>query len=106
MHLIPWPKTLEIGAGDMQLSADTRIVAGEEQLQPLAEVLSGEIALLTGLKLKATTGPSRAGDIVLQIDKAPARVVEFANNSNIDQDPFVADESMSLRTQYALLRSE
>ena len=69
LHLIPWPKTLELGAGHMQLSTDSRIVAGEEQLKPLAEVLSGEIALLTGLKLKAATGPSRPGDIVLQIDK-------------------------------------
>ena len=53
----------------MQLTADSRIVAGEEQLRPLAEVLSGEIALLTGLKLKATTGLGRAGDVVLRIDK-------------------------------------
>src|SRR5947207_9488599 len=70
LHLIPWPKTLQRGAGRMQLSADSRIVAGEKRLQPLAEVLSGEIALLTGLKLKVATGPSRAGDIVLRIDKA------------------------------------
>ena len=47
----------------MQLTADSRIVAAEEQLQPLAEVLSGEIDLLTGLKLKVTTG--RAGQAIL-----------------------------------------
>src|SRR4051812_6896445 len=69
LHVIPWPKTLQRGTGYMQLSADSRMVAGEEQLQPLAEVLSAEIALLTGLKLKVTAGPSRAGDIVLRIDK-------------------------------------
>ena len=70
LHLIPWPKSLQAGAGHMRLTADSRIVAGEEQLKPLAEVLAGEIALLTGLKLKVTTGPGRAGDIVLKIDKA------------------------------------
>src|SRR5438874_306811 len=67
LHLIPWPKSLHAGTGHMPLSADSRIVASEAQLRPLAEVLSGEIALLTGLKLKVTTGPSRAGDIVLRI---------------------------------------
>jgi len=69
LHLIPWPRTLQLGAGHMQLTAESRIVAGAAQLQPLAEVLSGEIALLTGLKLKVTTGPGQAGDIVLRIDK-------------------------------------
>ena len=68
LHLIPWPKKLQVQAGYMQLTGDSRIVAREKQLQPLAEVLSEEVALLTGLKLKVTTGPSRAGDIVLQID--------------------------------------
>jgi hexosaminidase len=69
LHLIPWPKTLRLGAGHMRLSADTRVVAGEKQLQILAEVLSGEIARVTGLKLKVAAGPGRAGDIVLRIDK-------------------------------------
>lgn len=69
LHLIPWPKTLRVGEGHMPLTADSRIVAGEERLRPLADVLSGEIALLTGLKLKAATGQGRAGDIVLRIDK-------------------------------------
>jgi hypothetical protein len=69
LHLIPWPKTLRLGTGHMPLTADSRIVAAEKTLQPLAEVLSGEIALLTGLKLEVTSGPGRAGDIVLQLDR-------------------------------------
>ena len=68
LHLIPWPKKLQAGAGHMRLTADSRIVASDDQLRPLAEVLSGEIALLTGLKLEVTNGPGRAGDIVLRID--------------------------------------
>jgi Glycosyl hydrolase family 20, catalytic domain/Glycosyl hydrolase family 20, domain 2 len=103
LHLIPWPKTLQSSTGHMPLSTDSRIVAGEEQLQPLAEVLSGEIALLTGLKLKVTTGPSRAGDIVLQIDKTiragepilvlrnrePIRTTDGAHVIAIDQQAVV-----------------
>jgi hypothetical protein len=103
LHLIPWPKKLELGAEHMQLSADSRIVAGEEQLQPLAEVLSGEIALLTGLKLKVASGPCQPGDIVLQIDKTiradeqilalrdrePARTTDGAHSIVIDQQAVV-----------------
>ena len=53
----------------MPLTADSRIVAGDERLRPLAEVLSGEIALFTGVKLPTATGEGRDGDIVLRIDK-------------------------------------
>jgi polysaccharide biosynthesis transport protein len=51
--------------------------------------------------------PTYRATVVLQIDKPPARIVEFSSSTggSLDQDPFVADESMSLRTQYELLRS-
>jgi hexosaminidase len=70
LNLIPWPGTLQVGEGRMKLTADSRIVASQEALQALAEVLSGEIALLTGLKLKVVSEPGRPGDIVLKINKA------------------------------------
>jgi hypothetical protein len=103
LHLIPWPKKLEAGKGHMQISAESRIVAGEEQLRPLAEVLSGELAFLTGLKLKVATGASRAGDIVLRIDKTiqadekiltlrqrePARTTDGAHTVVIDEKAVV-----------------
>ncbi len=103
LHLIPWPKTLQMGAGHMQLAAESRIVAGAEQLQPLAQVLAGEIALLTGLKLEVTTGPGRAGDIVLRVDKEvragekilmlrnrePERTTDGAHAIAIDQQAVV-----------------
>ncbi len=41
LHLIPWPKSLQKGTGHMQLTTESRIVAGNEQLRPLAEVLVG-----------------------------------------------------------------
>ncbi len=70
LHLIPWPKSVKPGAGHMPLTAESRIVVGEEQLRPLAAVLADEIATLTELKLEVTTGASRAGDIVLKINPA------------------------------------
>ena len=70
LHLIPWPKALKQGTGHMPLTAESRIVAGEDSLKPLAEVLADEITTLTGLKLKVTTGAGQAGDIVLKINKA------------------------------------
>jgi hypothetical protein len=47
LHLIPWPKALTSGDGHMPLTEGSRIVAGEDQLKPLAEVLAAEIATLT-----------------------------------------------------------
>jgi hexosaminidase len=103
LHLIPWPKKLQTGTGYMTLSAESRVVAGEERLRPLAEVLAGEIALVTGLKLKAATGAGRAGDIVLRIDKTiragepilalrdrePVRTTDGAHAITIDQQAVV-----------------
>jgi hexosaminidase len=54
----------------MQISATSRIVAGDDRLKPLADVLSGEIDKLTDLKLKVLSGNSQAGDIVLKINPA------------------------------------
>jgi hypothetical protein len=69
LHLIPWPKSLQVTEGYLRLAAKSRVVASQEQLRPLAEIVSGEIAELTGLKLRATTGEGRAGDIVLSVDR-------------------------------------
>jgi hypothetical protein len=82
LHLIPWPKALEPGTGHMPLTAKSRIVATEEQLEPLAEVLADEIAALTGLKLKVATGEARAGDIELKINaglKADEQILMLRN---------------------------
>jgi hexosaminidase len=70
LNLIPWPRVVRVGEGRMKLGAGSRIVASQEALKPLAEILSGEVALLTGLKLKVATGAGRPGDIVLKIDKS------------------------------------
>jgi hypothetical protein len=103
LHLIPWPKALKPGTGHMRLTAESRIVAGEKQLKPLAEVLADEVATLTGLKLEVATGDSRAGDIVLKINKAlkadeqilvlrnrePARTTDGAHAVTINEQAVV-----------------
>jgi hexosaminidase len=68
LHLIPWPKSLEAGDGHLRLSAETRIVAEEQPLQPLARVLAHELRTLTGLDLHVAKGAPRPGDIVLRLD--------------------------------------
>jgi hexosaminidase len=70
LNLIPWPQTVRPGEGRVKLTGTCRIVAAQKELEPLAKVLSGEVASLTGLNLHVASGPGRPGDIVLQIDRA------------------------------------
>lgn len=70
LNLIPWPQIVNLGEGQMVVTADSRIVVGQDGLKNLGELLSGEIASLTGLKLRVTSGASRPGDIVLKLNKA------------------------------------
>ncbi|HMF17605.1 MAG TPA: family 20 glycosylhydrolase [Gemmataceae bacterium] len=70
LNLIPWPQSVQLGQGRMKLTDDSRIVAGQDELEPLGKVLSSEIALLTGLKLKVVADAGRPGDIVLKINNA------------------------------------
>jgi hexosaminidase len=98
LHLIPWPKSLKQNNGYLPLNSETRIAAVDEQLKPLADVLSGEIAKITGLKLKAITGTGQAGDIVLKTartitadeqilvlrNREPVRTTDGAHTLTID----------------------
>jgi len=70
LNLIPWPTSVEMGSGRLALSAQCRIVAMDPSLAPLAQVLTEEIAFMTGLRLTAVAGPAQAGDWVLQLDPA------------------------------------
>lgn len=69
LNLIPWPKSVQMGIGLMSLKADSRIVAGDSRLRPLAAVLKEELLAITGLDLKIVPDSPRAGDIVLKINK-------------------------------------
>ncbi|MCY2932463.1 MAG: family 20 glycosylhydrolase [Planctomycetota bacterium] len=68
LNLLPWPKSVTVEAGHMTLTAASRIVAAQGPLKPLAEILAGEIAQTTGLKLAVVSGEARAGDVVLTIN--------------------------------------
>ena len=67
-HLIPWPKVLTPSQGFLAIREDSRIVAGQKPLVPLARILSEEIEMATGLRLAVVDGHPKAGDIVLQIN--------------------------------------
>ncbi|MHC4200382.1 MAG: family 20 glycosylhydrolase, partial [Planctomycetota bacterium] len=67
-RLVPWPKTLRPGRESLEVTARSRIVAGDRSLAPLAEVLSDEISLVTGVRLATGTGRARRGDVLLAID--------------------------------------
>ncbi|MCF7730093.1 MAG: beta-N-acetylhexosaminidase [Akkermansiaceae bacterium] len=69
LNLIPWPKTIEVKPGVMELTATSRIVVADGGLAPLAAILAGEIRGLTGLELTVADGPGHAGDIVLRINR-------------------------------------
>jgi hexosaminidase len=70
LNLIPWPMVVQLAEGRLRLTAESRIVAAQKALAPLAEVLSREIALLTGLQLRVAAGAGQPGDIVLTMNKA------------------------------------
>jgi hexosaminidase len=99
LHLIPWPKSLTHNTGYLQLNSGSRIVAKDEQLKPLAEVLSEEIEKITGIRLKTAMGIGQESDIVLQINRTikadeqilvlrnrePARTTDGAHTINIGE---------------------
>jgi hexosaminidase len=67
LPLIPRPKSLAREPGEMVLTGQGRIVVTDPKLSPLGRVLSDEIYLTTGLRLRTTGGKPRGGDIVLRL---------------------------------------
>lgn len=89
LNLVPWPKSVTMGQGQMALTPKSRIVATHATLVPLAGVLKRDLVLLTagGLDLEVATGGSRAGDIVLTLDSSfggpEAYVLEVGEQAHI-----------------------
>lgn len=69
-NFVPWPKSVMPGSGSLTLTVSSRIVAAEASLTPLAKVLSGEIHMMSGLRLAPAAGVASANDIVLAVDPA------------------------------------
>ena len=67
---VPWPKSVSAEDGGIAITAASKIVATDPSLAPMAKVLSGEIFMMTGLRLAPATGTAAAGDIVLAVDPA------------------------------------
>ncbi len=76
LNLLPLPKIVKMGEGEMSLSASTRIVATAPELRPLADIFAGELLALTTIRMEVSEAPAtglgpgapRAGDIVLRIN--------------------------------------
>ncbi|GAH69606.1 unnamed protein product, partial [marine sediment metagenome] len=66
VKLIPMAKSLKLAGGEMTITAESRIVATNSKLKPLAEILSNEILTLTKLRLAPAEGEAKPGDIVLK----------------------------------------
>ena len=69
-NLVPWPQSVESAAGGMELTAATRLAAGDEKLLPLARAVAEEVFLLTGRRPKVVNGKARPGDVGLVLDKS------------------------------------
>ena len=67
-QFIPQPKNLTLGQGSLALTAASRILAANPELEPLAKVLAEEIFLTTGIRMTTATGAGKPGDVVLQLD--------------------------------------
>lgn len=65
--LVPAPESIELSGGELRLTSGSRILSTAE-LQPLAQVLSEEIRLVTGLCLDTAQAEPAAGDMALRIE--------------------------------------
>jgi len=86
VSVIPWPASVKAGSGELELGADSRIVARQAELKPLAEVLAEEVFLLTGRRLAATSGRAKPGDIVLELSnslKGEAHAVGITDRASV-----------------------
>ncbi|HEY3320505.1 MAG TPA: family 20 glycosylhydrolase [Planctomycetota bacterium] len=68
LPLVPWPQTIKAGDGALGLQSESRIVAADPKLEPLAKVLAEEIQKLTGLSLAVGAGKAGTGEIGLALD--------------------------------------
>ncbi|MCY2929179.1 MAG: family 20 glycosylhydrolase [Planctomycetota bacterium] len=66
--IVPWPQSVVLQPGAMPLTGAARIIAANDKLTPLANVLAEEIAAVTGLKVAPAAGAAKPGDIELALD--------------------------------------
>ena len=86
LNLVPWPRQVSVQDGSLALTSESRIVADDESLLPLAELFAEEIAAVAGKQFKAVSGKPKAGDIVLELDpslKDEAHTVAIEQNATV-----------------------
>ncbi|MCY2931716.1 MAG: family 20 glycosylhydrolase [Planctomycetota bacterium] len=89
LTLIPWPKTVKEGGGELAVKPSAKIVATSKELLPLGRVLTEELFRLTGLRLAVEEGKGGDGDIVLAIDRSLAAEGRYFSHA-VDVDKTVA----------------
>ncbi len=70
VKLLPWPKSVSMGHGEVSISSESRILVGSPELEPLAGILREELRRVIGLELdlKSDARFPQNGDIVLRIN--------------------------------------
>jgi len=68
--LVPWPKSVVLAGGSVEVGPAGRIVAEDASLAPLARVLADEIHFATAVKLGAAGGKAGPRDIALRLSPA------------------------------------
>ncbi len=76
--LVPMPDRVEMGGGGLVISADTHVLIERGDLEPLAEVVAGEIELVTGIR------PGLG--IIVPEDPLPARSIILALGETGEDD--------------------
>ncbi len=68
--IIPTPSKVSFDNGRVKISSTTRIIASENELLPLAQLLSQEVYMLSGQKAKVSISSADSGDILLSYDRS------------------------------------
>ena len=69
-YLVPWPKSVTVGAGNFAVTSATRIVAEDASLLPLAQVMAKDLFMAAGLTVTTLQGTATSGDIALRVNPA------------------------------------
>jgi len=69
LALIPWPKSVVVGRGELVFQPRARLRAAEAALAPLAKILADEMYRAHGLRPAVSVGEAGPGDLELKIEK-------------------------------------
>ena len=67
VNLVPWPQSLVMDSGEMELTSSSRVVFSDAALSSLATIVAHEVEQVTGLQLATVEGTAPvAGDLFLK----------------------------------------